>query len=91
MTYMPQIAPMTSLQQIQQYQQMQQMFQNPLYGMNPAMYSMFPYQMMNYQYYMEQLKQNPYAMQGMMGMLPSGMNSNYIPFSKLPFQTSSIP
>lgn len=90
---MPQInqmTPMTTLQQIQQYQQMQLMYQNSMYGMNPAMYSMFPYQM-NYQYYMEQLKQNPYAMQGMMGMMPTAITPNYIPFSKLPFQRNSVP
>lgn len=88
--FIPQMTPINSLQQLQQYQQMQQMFQNPIYGMNPAMFSMFPYQMMNYQYYMEQLKQNPYALQGMIGMTPSGMNSNSIPFSKLPFQKSVV-
>jgi hypothetical protein len=40
---------------MQQLQLQQQIFQNQLYAMNPALFSMFPYglpQIMNYQMYL---------------------------------------
>jgi hypothetical protein len=40
---------------MQQMQLQQQMFNNQLYSMNPALYSLFPYgipQLMNYQLYL---------------------------------------
>lgn len=82
---------MPSIEQIQQIQQMQQqqLFQTQLMAMNSGLYPMYPYpmsQFVNYQMYMEQLKNNPYiSLQNMMGMFAPGMGNNYIPFSKLPF------
>lgn len=70
-------------------QQQQQLFQTQLMAMNSGLYPMYPYpmsQLVNYQMFMEQLKNNPYLnLQNMMGMFAPGMANNYIPFSKLPF------
>lgn len=56
---------------------------------------MYPYPMsqyVNYQMFMEQLKNNPYMpLQNMMGMFPPGITNNYIPFSKLPFPRNGQP
>ncbi len=97
----PTAAQMPTMEQLQQYQQLQQqLFQSQLLAMNNGMYPMFSYgfpPVLNYQLYLEQLKNNPYAamqnmqnMQGLhstMGMMGQGgqmSQGEYIPLSKPP-------
>lgn len=87
----------TSIEQLQQIQlQQQQLLQNQLFAMNSGMFPMFNFMpnMINYQLYLEQMKGNPYAamqLQRMMGVFPQNNQSNYIPFSKLPFSKNTQP
>lgn len=57
----PLVSEMSPLQQLQ-YQQMQAMQQQCI---NNPMFSLYPYQMMSYAMYMEQMKNHPYVMSSM--------------------------
>ena len=84
---------LAALDQIAQLQQIQ-LLQSQIMALNQGMIPIYPYlhqlpPYMNYPLYLEQMKNNPYLMQGMMGsMFPNLPNlpNSYIPFSKLPFQ-----
>lgn len=90
---MPSNALNEQLQNLIQIQK--QILMNPLYGaLNPNLYSMMnsyglpPF--INYQAYLEQIKNNPYfnmgnSMINPLMMMPPSMMNNFIPFSRLPF------